>query len=78
MLRSQQGYRWHQGHWGLLGGLGVLGALGAVRECWGCQGCNVEAGRVCRYSGARRDIGGIGTPGGVWGARGHWWAVRKD
>ena len=30
----------------------------------GCQGC-IGAGRDSRYSGARRDIGESGVPGGV-------------
>ena len=34
-----------------------MGLLGGFRGA-GCQGC-IEAGRECRYSGARRGIGGI-------------------
>ena len=44
------------GHWGLLGGVEVF------RGCKGCHRC-IGAGRECRYSGARRDLGDL---------RGHW------
>ena len=33
--------------------LGVLGPLGGIRGCRGVRGV-LEAGRECRYSGARR------------------------
>ena len=53
---TQKGYRWYQGHWG------------DPRECRGVgtiRGVGYQGywGRECRYSGVRRDIGGI---------RGHW------
>ena len=49
--QGQKGYRWHKGHWGFLEGVGGTGdVLGADREC--------------RYSGARRGIGGIRAIGG--------------
>ena len=38
--------------------MGLLGGIGDIR---GCQGC-IGAGRECRYSGARRDIGGKRGP----------------
>ena len=51
----------------------MLGPLWGVWENQGSQGCIegfrgvLGAGRECRYSGARRGIGGIR---GYWGARG--------
>ena len=51
---------------------GVLGHKGASR----CRGC-IGAGRECRYSGARKGIGGIRGPLGalrvVGGVGGHQW-----
>ena len=40
--------------------------------CSRCQGC-IKGGRECRYSGARKVIGGIRTFGGSWGC---WEAVK--
>ena len=49
----------------------MFGPLGGVRMSRECQGCIGGAGRECRYSGARRGIGGIWEfLGGVRG-RGH-------
>ena len=54
-----------RGHWGPLEGVGgiqgLLGVSGGIRDL-GVLGV-YWAGRECRYSGARRDIGSI---------RGHW------
>ena len=53
----------------LLGGVGTSGAIRGTSEGVGCQECIggirgvLGAGRECRYSGARRSIGGI---------KGHW------
>ena len=62
-------------------GYGHQGALGAPMGCWGllwgCQGC-IGAGRACRYSGARRGIGGIrGCSGQLWasGGVGVYWGL---
>ena len=45
----------------------MLEMLWGIRVCWGCRGvrCVLRAGRDCRYSGARRGIGGIGRIGGI-------------
>ena len=53
-----------------MGCRGHLGLLGGVRGCIGsCQ--------ECRYSGARRGIGGIREALGLArGCRGHWGAIR--
>ena len=39
---------------GPLGDIGASGVVGGVK-------CVLQAGRECRYSGARRGIGGIGV-----------------
>ena len=46
-----------RGHWGLVGVLGVSGGIRGVMGVW-------EAGKECRYTGARRGIGHKGAFGG--------------
>ena len=62
-----------RGYWRLLGCVGDVGGhYGDIRGHQGCRGCQgvLGAGRDCRYSGARRGIGGImgylGVPRGCW------------
>ena len=51
---AQKGYRWYKGALGDPRGVReLLGGSGGVRGVLG-------AGRECKYSGARRGIGGIG------------------
>ena len=58
--QGQKVWRWHKGAFGLQGGVGDH--KGDVRENR-CQRC-LGAGSECRYSGARRGIGGIRAFGG--------------
>ena len=59
-----EGYRKHQGYWGLLGSAGGVGSCQGVSGGVKSVRSVLGAGRDCRYSGARRGIGGIRGIGG--------------
>ena len=76
VFRGQKGYRWHKGLWGSpLRCRWCWGPVGGIRDVGGVR-CVLAAGRECRYSGARRGIGGIRGHWGLLGDVGCWEAVR--